>query len=536
MMDFLVRPSLDRVSRLKGLLNCFFIENRLKARMFLKLLGHMTSLEKLVPWSRIRIRPVQFYLQDAWEPERDLEQWIVTSAELGLSLQWWRLDDNLRKGQRIRDPQPDLLLFSDSSSVGWGAHLGDLEAQGVWSTRERQSHLSILELRAVFLALQAFKSTVQGKAIVAMTDNTTVVGYITNQGGTHSRVLNDLTRELLDWACQNKVWLSARHVPGRLNTRADCLNRANQLLPGEWALNPHVCQQLWKVWGRPMVDLFATRDNHKLPLFYSPMQDDLSVGTDALSQRWDGMLLFAYPPASLISSIIRKLEESVDVRLVLVALNWPSQAWFPYLLDLLVDAPRVLPLSRTLLKQGNEFHKNLEWLNLHAWILSPTHSEQRVFSGEAADRMSQSNRPSTARLYQAKWDNFARWCSERGTDPCKATLPVVADFMIFLRDVKKFSVPTIKGYRSALSRVLRPQGIDLSASTALTALTKTFAQEWAKEPQTRLHKWNLLLVLASLLEAPYEPLESADIQFLCHKTTFLLVFASAKRFGVNFKP
>ena len=41
-------------------------------------------------------------------------------------------------------------------------------------------------------------------------------------------------------------------------------------------------------------------------------------------------------------------------------------------------------------------------------------------------------------------------------------------------------------------------------------------------------KWNLTLVLASLLGKPYEPLEEADLKLLTHKYVFLLMVASMK--------
>jgi hypothetical protein len=223
--------------------------------------------------------------------------------------------------QRVRESQPEH-LSSDASRLRWGAHLGDLEDQGLWSNSEKLAHINVLELRAVWLGLQAFPEAVRNAAVVAMTDNTTVVGYIKNQGGgTHSRILSNLTGQMLDWTQSNQIVLSAKHVPGRLNTRADKLSRAEQLLPGEWSLNTRICSRLWKLWGRPMVDIFATRDNHRLPLFFSPMKDELSIGTDGLSQSWDNMLLYGYPPTSLIACVLKKVEESVDTELILVAPN-----------------------------------------------------------------------------------------------------------------------------------------------------------------------------------------------------------------------
>lgn len=104
----------------------------------------------------------------------------------------------------------------------------------------------------------------------------------------------------------------------------------------------------------------------------------------------------------------------------------------------------------------------------------------------------------------------------------------MADFLLFLRDEKKFTVPTVKGYRSALSLVLRPSGVNVTESPELTALVRSFSQE-VPARSLALPKWDLSLVLGSLTRPPYEPLETADQGFLTHKCVFLIALASAKR-------
>ena len=150
------------------------------------------------------------------------------------------------------------------------------------------------------------------------------------------------------------------------------------------------------------------------------------------------------------------------------------------------------------------------------------------FSRDAATRMSQSTRRSTNRVYQSKWQRFANWCSQRKKDPRKTNIPIIADFLIHLRAEKKFSIPTIKGYRSALSLVLKAKQVDLKNSLELTALIRSMAAEIPPR-QITTPKWNLTLVLETLLTAPYEPLEEASLKFLTHKCSFLIALASAKR-------
>ena len=63
-------------------------------------------------------------------------------------------------GVRFGTPAPDLHLYSDASSSGWGAHLLDQNVSGMWSAQEKLLHINLLGMKALFLALQAFQEDV----------------------------------------------------------------------------------------------------------------------------------------------------------------------------------------------------------------------------------------------------------------------------------------------------------------------------------------------------------------------------------------
>ena len=153
---------------------------------------------------------------------------------------------------------------------------------------------------------------------------------------------------------------------------------------------------------------------------------------------------------------------------------------------------------------------------------------KKGFSREAAKRISQPNRKSTTDLYQAKWAQFCSWARTQSLNPLKASVPVIVDFLIFLREQKNLSSTAIKGYRSALAPVFLHRGLDISSSPEISALLKNFDQEIIKTPAPT-PKWDLNIVLQSLTRHPYEPLKSCSLKALTHKTVFLLALASAKR-------
>ena len=70
--------------------------------------------------------------------------------------------------------------------MGWGGFLEGLRTSGIWSTQEQSLHITVLELRAVQLAIQSLVHVVQGKSIQVLSDNTSAIASIRNQGGTHS--------------------------------------------------------------------------------------------------------------------------------------------------------------------------------------------------------------------------------------------------------------------------------------------------------------------------------------------------------------
>ena len=86
----------------------------------------------------------------------------------------------------------------------------------------------------------------------------------------------------------------------------------------------------------------------------------------------------------------------------------------------------------------------------------------------------------------------------------------------------------IKGYRSAIALGLKTVNTDVSTPLELAALLRAMSVEIPKR-ETTPHKWNLTLVLETLIREPYEPLEEASLKFLTHKCIFLLALASAKR-------
>ena len=107
----------------------------------------------------------------------------------------------------------------------------------VWSD-QKLLHINVLEMKALFPALQSFQELVTGHHVTAMCDYSTVVAYVNKQGGMVSRSLCSLTSQLLRWAESLNVHLDARYLPGQSNVLADLLSRQDQVIGTEWSLHP----------------------------------------------------------------------------------------------------------------------------------------------------------------------------------------------------------------------------------------------------------------------------------------------------------
>ena len=105
------------------------------------------------------------------------------------------------------------------------------------------------------------------------TDNTTVVAYLSGQGGTHSPDLCMEVWKTLIWCHQNQINLLIKHIPGKFNVLADGLSRIAKPISTEWALNQSVANAIFRMTQFPNLVLFATRLNHKVPLYLSPIPD-----------------------------------------------------------------------------------------------------------------------------------------------------------------------------------------------------------------------------------------------------------------------
>ena len=296
-------PSTRRIERWLSISGDFLAGQAQPALLWLRLLGHLASLEKLVPYGRLRIRPIQFQLRSEWSQSRD-HHLTQVNLDQGTrdSILWWRTRSSLHKRIPLGSPLIEAFLFTDSSAVGWGAHMAERTASGRWSEAMKELHINVLELNVFWLGFQAFEDTLQDSNVAIMCDNVSAIAYLRNRGGggARSQQMCRMAIDTCEWAEKRYMTLIPRHLPGHLNMLADHLSRRDQILKTEWSLNPAVARRVFRVWGSVHVDLFALKCNTKLATYMSPIPEPKAWKVDSLVQSWEGLYAYAYPPMALI--------------------------------------------------------------------------------------------------------------------------------------------------------------------------------------------------------------------------------------------
>ena len=235
-------------------------------------------------------------------------------------------------GKTILAMDPNLIVELDASK-GWGASCQGISTGGPWSAQEKTWHINCLELLAAFVALKTFVKNRTGVSVLLKVDNTTAVAYINNQGGTVSRDLVSLTRDLWMWCLERNIHIQAQHLPGVLNRTADAESRSMKDR-SDWKLDEQIFTDINRRYGPLEVDLFASRLTNQCRRYFRWRPDLFAEATDVFLQDWTKVKGYANPPWNL--KVLSKVQAQ-GAELILVAPAWKAQPWYALLLSILVD-------------------------------------------------------------------------------------------------------------------------------------------------------------------------------------------------------
>jgi hypothetical protein len=248
------------------------------------------------------------------------------TSEMKLDLFWW-IENMYAQFRIIARGNPDIIMQTDASVIGWGAVLESKETRGRWSITEAKKHINYLEMLSVYFALKSFKDKIKGKHVTVLCDNSSAVAYINNMGGCKSADCNEIAKSIWAWCIDNDVWISCTHLPGKSYVEADCLSRSfNDQL--EWQLNEVVFESIVKVWGKPDIYLYASRLNNQVECYCAFKPDPYAKQSNAFLVDWGKFnCVYLFPPFSLLGSYTHKLIMDKPQAIIIIPL-WPTQPWF----------------------------------------------------------------------------------------------------------------------------------------------------------------------------------------------------------------
>ena len=320
----------DKITSLSRDLSAFTRKSLVSRRQVERILGKLQFASLVDPIGKALLKNLNpFFRHLARKGLRD--KLFPMPKNLISPLKRWLRPGILAAKVPFRPPPPCMDIYTDASNHGWGIQTSEgHHLQGVWSPGIRHSHINILELVAIYLALKRLPLTV-GSHVRIHSDNSTAVNCLNRQGSTRSKPLNSWVLSILHLLNNKNLAISVFHIAGVSNVLADSLSRPDPV-SSEWTLDERSFQWMCLQLGTPQVDMFATRYNARVPTFVSPVQDVEAFAINAFTQDWNQWsLVYAYPPTNMILRVLNHME-GFRGTVLLIAPIWPNQNWYPLLL------------------------------------------------------------------------------------------------------------------------------------------------------------------------------------------------------------
>ncbi|XP_067679993.1 uncharacterized protein [Haliotis asinina] len=341
---------------------------------------------------------------------------------------------------------------------------------------------------------------------------------INRQGSTRATPLLDLTLRLFELVDRLCLSIHAVHIPGAKNVLADVLSRPDAPPSTEWQLNPRTFQSLCLQFGRPMLDLFATRLNCQLPIYVSPVPDPAAWAVDALSLESSGS---STGSGQASDHQVHQTASGGSHVACPALVRFPSQTLSAgSRSDPSPEGPSHKQAKRPCSRKPSGI-RSARLACIQRGLRNSGYSKR------VASALASSQRKTTQKLYDFQWGSFSSFCEDNGVEAGSATLPQIADYLVHLRNVRGLKASSINTNLAAIMSVIRKRspGLDISV---LRELIKSFRQaEGRRKP--RAPEWDLAVVLDHLKSDFYEPLEEVPLLRVTVKATLLVAMASAAR-------
>ena len=359
---------------------------------------------------------------------------------------WWR--DHLQgwNGKALFQHPIELIIETDASRKGWGAYCEGVSTGGPWCLGEKKLHINCLELLAGSFAIKTFTKTKACAHVKLMMDNAAAVAYINKMGGTHSHALANLAIALWEWCLNNQLIVSAQHLPGKLNTRADResgkrLETQPQPVSGNSEnmgpfRNRSVCISP-DIPTSSLRQLEARSPSHADRCLYHGLADNPRVCLPTICLNRSMLAAGNISEGRTISPNNASMANST-----LVPIGTPIVHRSP---------SATSNISRSLNEGQPNTSSNQPTVG---WLETVSQRfETTEVSAETREILLAAWRRNTTNAYASAWGKWVSWCGEREINPISVSLNTILEFLKDqFKDGKAYR--TINVYRSALSAVL----------------------------------------------------------------------------------
>lgn len=343
-------------------------------RFLAEVIGTLVSCKYAIPYGQLHTRileRVKIKKLKLFDGSFDAKMSFSSHSVCKKEISWWiKALDNAYCS--IRTDEYSITIFTDASLTGWGATANGNKTHGWWNLEEQKLHINELELLAILYGLKSLCRSYRNSQILVRSDNTTAIAYINRQGGTKFLNLHKRATQIWNWCENQNNWIFATYIASRDNTIADSESRV--LETGlEWELNDYAFREICIAFGKPDIDLFATKSNSKCSKYASWLPDPGSMFIDAFTISWTDLWFYAFPPFSLVNRVIRKIIND-RAKGIIVVPKWPMQPWYPEFERLTVgNRIEFLPDHNLLLSSLRKPHPLCQHLTLVAAQLSAAH-------------------------------------------------------------------------------------------------------------------------------------------------------------------
>ena len=375
-VEMTIKPDQDKREKTIKFILDFLKKDSFPVRLGASLIGTLNDLCKAIEygWAHtkyLEIDKIKALRAVSWDGNMHF------SKESYQELQWW-LDNLGWREKKIRITPPSNELFCDASDQGYGGVLyiqnekkEKFTCNNRWSIEEADRSINIRELEAVYFCLLSFERFLNHEDLMIYSDNVTTVAHIRKMGSVRSIEANIIAKKI--WALCEKleifIWIT--HKPGSENIEADAESRIFSD-DTEWMLNKDLFNWGCEKWGKPDLDLFASRHNFQCKNYVSWIPDPNAKFIDAFSLDWSKFdFIYLFPPFRLMTRCLQKVRKEAN-KAMIVCPAWWGQPWASQVHQLASDILEIKAQKGNLVRNltGKDNYPDIEscplWLTLYS--------------------------------------------------------------------------------------------------------------------------------------------------------------------------